>query len=210
MAKIISMFVLFNHNQSTKNRMEILRETHFHRLIRSNDMKTITIILTFFLTYSCSTKPREVKSLNKDKIEMETLDNNSELLNNIIDLSDSLSGFIQCAAHMEYCDSCLGIAVFKKIKDSSLVLVLLESVGGMKSKIIGTKQLQNIPSKHEFQSLCENKCKCDFPVLAEIIADNLSQTKTIRAWCPDKKTKSLLLVNPDSVDCTEAYNTDYD
>ncbi len=173
-------------------------------------MRIITSILIILFAYSCSTEKHEGKSMIINKNEQQSDDNNSDLLNMVIDVADDLPGYIQCAANVQYCSDCLGLAVYRNVKDSSLVLVLLESVGGMKTKIISMKQLENVPADHEFQSLCETNCDCEFSVIAQIIADSLNQTKTIRAWCPDRKTKSIVPVDAESVDCTDAYNTDYD
>jgi hypothetical protein len=129
----------------------------------------------------------------------------------IFDPAEDLPGFVQYAADVSYASNEFGLMVYMRKKDSTYFLLFVEALDSINEvKVLGAKKIPAASKPITFKTFCSSMCTYEYLPLGMIEINSAGQVHTMNAWTVDKKKKMVYRLKPETVDCQEAYDTDYD
>ncbi|HWJ26161.1 MAG TPA: hypothetical protein VNS32_06440 [Flavisolibacter sp.] len=186
-------------------------------------------ILTLYTVSSCDNSNVPGSAKNQDNTERvakitvkqpkqttcilgeETFDSLLVWPRKIFDPAEDIKGFVQLSASVFYSPNELALLAYQRKKDTSYIVLFVEVLDSInKVKVICAKRILTANKMISFKSLCNTKCQFDYQPMGMLEVSSEDKVHTLRAWTIDKNRKVVYRVNPEMVDCQEAYETNYD
>jgi hypothetical protein len=183
-------------------------------------MKLIKLLALTIIFSACNqtnktdNKPVEQEFLDSIKFEKPTLTeckpqqiilDTSTYLNNKIIYPDSTIAWINVVALNTSND--IGYAIVVYQDQEYLCLINYPDKDFI---IVGVARLNSISKNMATVDFCQSSCSDNSICSAFVIEEKVGKVKTIKAWRVNADKRTLEAINPNAVDCTTSFYTDYD